>query len=248
VDTDRTLARPGEDYGHFTAMQIRGWATRGLRLHLARLDEANRELFGEPVDGDVVRRHIRRALGDRVDASVRFSVRRPAETPAGRPEPAVAVDDPVAMPAGPLRLRSVRYQRPLTHLKHLATRGKTRHRDEALAAGYDEALLTSEAGEISEGAITNVGFFDGASVVWPAAPALSGITMQLLVPALADRGIPSERRPVGLGDVGSFAAAFVTNSWGIAVVGAIDDVEMPIDDEFALTVAAAYESVPWDPI
>jgi branched-subunit amino acid aminotransferase/4-amino-4-deoxychorismate lyase len=130
----------------------------------------------------------------------------------------------------------------------LATRDKSRHRDEALAAGYDEALLTSEAGEISEGAITNVSFFDGRSVLWPSAPALRGITMQLLVTALAGRGIPSARRPIGLGDIGSFAAAFVTNSWGVAVVGAIDDVEVPIDDEFALTLAATYESVPWDTI
>ena len=38
-------------YGHFTAMQVRAGATRGLPLHLARLDAANRELFGVPLAG-----------------------------------------------------------------------------------------------------------------------------------------------------------------------------------------------------
>ena len=33
-------------FGHFTAMQVRGRRTRGLTLHLARLEAANRELFG----------------------------------------------------------------------------------------------------------------------------------------------------------------------------------------------------------
>jgi hypothetical protein len=33
-------------YGHFTAMQVRDGRTRGLDLHLRRLDAGNRELFG----------------------------------------------------------------------------------------------------------------------------------------------------------------------------------------------------------
>src|SRR5262245_23625283 len=33
-------------YGHFTAIQVRDFAVQGLDLHLRRLDEANRELFG----------------------------------------------------------------------------------------------------------------------------------------------------------------------------------------------------------
>ena len=32
--------------GHFTAMQVRNRRVRGLDLHMARLDSANRELFG----------------------------------------------------------------------------------------------------------------------------------------------------------------------------------------------------------
>jgi branched-subunit amino acid aminotransferase/4-amino-4-deoxychorismate lyase len=237
-----------QDYGHFTAMQVRGGATRGLQLHLDRLDAANRELFGEPLDNGFVRARLREELGGSVDASVRFSVRRPAAGPAEAPSIAVTVDDPVAMPEGPLRLMSVVYQRPLAHIKHLASAGQRRHRQQALDAEFDEALLTSEERVISEGAITNVGFFDGTAVVWPDAPALPGITMQLIAPALAARGHPSVHRAVRLGDVASYHAVFVTNSWGVATVGVIDNTEIPHDDAFALTLAAAYESVPWDPI
>lgn len=39
------------NYGHFTAMQVRGGRVRGLDLHLARLDAANRELFELPWPG-----------------------------------------------------------------------------------------------------------------------------------------------------------------------------------------------------
>ena len=56
------------------------------------------------------------------------------------------------------------------------------------------------------------------------------------------------RRLVLLGDVGSFDGAFVTNAWGVATVGAIDDLELPVDEAFGHTLAAAYESVPWKPI
>ena len=45
-------------YGHFTAMQVRGGRTRGLDLHLARLDAANREMFGQPLDAERCRRTL----------------------------------------------------------------------------------------------------------------------------------------------------------------------------------------------
>ena len=73
--TAEQLRFPAFTYGHFTAMQIRGRKVRGLELHLSRLDAANRELFGAGLDGDLVRDQIRHALGDDMaDASVRVYV------------------------------------------------------------------------------------------------------------------------------------------------------------------------------
>src|ERR1700761_9844012 len=84
-------------YGHFTAMQVRSARTRGLALHLARLDAATRELFGRGLDGDQVRAHIRHALGDIQDASVRVIVYWPA-APPGSPTPVTLPPPP---PPGP---------------------------------------------------------------------------------------------------------------------------------------------------
>lgn len=244
--TAEALSTPAlGNYGHFTAMQVRGGRVRGLGLHLARLDEANRELFGAGLDGDRVRELIRHALGDDTrDASVRTYVHQP-ETD-DEVSLMVTVRPPAEMPNTPHGLASVPYQRPVPHLKHLGGFAQIYYRRRAERDGFDEALLTGPDGVISEGAITNIGFFDGVSVVWPDAPALRGITLQLLEPRLAGSGLPARRRPVRLADLPAFAAAFVTNSRGIAPVGRIDDVPFTVDPELMKTVTQVYESVPRD--
>lgn len=228
--------------GHFTAMQVRGGATRGLALHLVRLARAHRELFGGELDGDQVRALIRHALGGTADASVRvYGYERD-------PEPALVVT--VREPAdvvSPMRLRSTVYQRPDAHLKHLSTEQGYRSRV-ARAAGYDDALLTTQDGSISESATANIGFLDGASVVWPDAPQLAGITMQLLERALPDRGIPTRRESVRLEDLPSFEGAFLTSARGVAVVTAVDGLELPEPVDRIGELREAYDAVPWDPI
>jgi branched-subunit amino acid aminotransferase/4-amino-4-deoxychorismate lyase len=229
-------------YGHFTAMQVRGRRTRGLALHLRRLEAANRELFDADLDGDRIRWCIRHALHDIEDASVRVYV---YESDA---EPATVVT--VKAPGGvstPQRLQSVRYQRPDAHLKHLAT-GQGYYSRVARVNGFDDALLTAADGAISESAIANVGFFDGSGVVWPDAPHLHGITMQLLERMLPELGVASRREPVRLQDITAFAGAFLSNARGVAAVSAVDDVRLPPPDEWMPTVADAYASVPWDVI
>ena len=239
----RTVALSG--FGHFTAMQVRGRRVRGMRHHVARLDAASRELFGVPTDEQLVIARISHALGDDVtDGSVRVYVYESVREPAIM----VTVRPPGAMPASPWRLRSVPYQRSLAHIKHVADFGQRYYQRLAHAAGFDEALLTGPDAVISEGSITNIGFFDGTAVTWPAAPALAGVTMQLLEPALAEAGLPSARAHVRLGAVGSFAGAFVTNARGVAAVGQIDDTVLPTNKQLMDKIAASYESVPWDTI
>jgi branched-subunit amino acid aminotransferase/4-amino-4-deoxychorismate lyase len=230
------------NYGHLTVMQVRGRRVRGLELHLARLDAANEELFGAGLDGDRVRAAIRHALTDIEDASVRVTVFWPEAADAA--SIMVAVRAPAEMPGTPRRLRSVRYQRPLAHIKHVGTFGQLHYGRLAVRGGFDEALLTGPGGVISEGAITNIGFFDGNGTIWPDAPALHGVTMRLI----ESGGPPSRRGPVLLSDLPSFAGAFLTNSSGVAPVGRIDDLPIPVDTELMKTVTQAYESVRWDPI
>ncbi|MFE3590963.1 aminotransferase class IV family protein [Streptomyces niveus] len=240
--TEAALRVPALDsYGHFTAMQVRGGRVRGRDLHLARLDAATRELFGAGLDGERVRELLRHALRDVSDASARVYVHWPAGERDARVM--VTVRPPQTKPDRPHGLMSVPYARPLPHVKHLGGFAQTHFLREAGRAGFDEALLTAPGGLVTEGAITNIAFWDGTSVVWPQAPSLLGITMALLEPRL-----PSVRRPVTLADLPSYASAFLMNSQGIAPVDRIDDVRFTVDPELMGTVKAAYESVEWDVI
>jgi branched-subunit amino acid aminotransferase/4-amino-4-deoxychorismate lyase len=238
-------------YGHFTAMQVRDRRVRGLDLHLARLDAANREVFGAGLDTALVRDHVRHALGEATrDASVRVHV---YETPDGTAV-MVIVRPPQNMRPTPWRLQTVPYQRPAAHIKHLADFGQGYFRRLAGRNGCDEALLTGPGGVISEGSLTNICFIGdvgagvGAGVAWPDAPALRGVTMQILERTLPGHGVPSRRVPVYTADLGSFTAAFVTNSWGIAPVKQIDDLILPVDDALTAKLTEAYESAGWDGI
>jgi branched-subunit amino acid aminotransferase/4-amino-4-deoxychorismate lyase len=223
-------------YGHFTAMQVRDGRTRGLDLHLRRLDAGNRELFGEGLDGERVRGYVRHALGDtRTNASVRVYAYDSALMVTVRP--------PGEMPGTPQRLRSVAYLRPVPQVKSLGGFAQEYHRRAAHRDGYDEILLTGPGGVVSEGGITNVGFVRGDTVVWPDAPCLAGITMQLIERA---EGIRSVREPVRLAHLPSFDGAFVTNARGLAPVAAVDDVPLPTGSGVLAAVAGAYASARWD--
>jgi branched-subunit amino acid aminotransferase/4-amino-4-deoxychorismate lyase len=234
------------NYGHFTAMQVRHGRTRGLDLHLRRLDAANRELFDAGLDPDRIRDHVRHALADRHDASVRVIVFWP-ETD-DNVSVMVTVRPPVDPPQTPQSLKSVPYLRPVPHIKHLGGFGQIYYGRRAEREGFDDALLTGSGGEVSEATISNIAFSDGTGVIWPDAACLAGITMQLLQPRLADTGLPSRHGPVRLADLPSFTGAFVTNSRGVAPVGRIDGTTLAVDPGLMKTVTEIYESVPWDPI
>ena len=233
-------------YGHFTALQVRDHRVRGLALHLARLDTANRELFGQELDGDRVCQLIRHALGPETpDASVRVHVQE--LDPEDGPSVMVIIRPPGGLPGATFRLQSVPYQRSLAHIKHIGDFGQTYYHRFAVRNGFDEALLTGPDGAVSEGALCNVGFFDGTEVIWPAAPLLTGTTMALIDANLASHGMSSRRQEIRLADVGTFTSAFITSSRGIAPVTGLDGEPVPVDAAFMKTLTGIYDAVPWDP-
>ncbi|MFH9263967.1 aminotransferase class IV family protein [Streptomyces sp. NPDC017546] len=250
--TEEDLRIPAlHGFGHFTAMQVRDGGVRGLGLHLARLDAANRELFGLPVGGDLVRELIRHALGGAGlrDASVRVNGYLPPG--ATRTTLMVTVREPAAGPAGARSLMSVPYARTAPHIKRPGEFGQTYYGALAGRAGFDEALLTAPGGVVTEGAITNIGFWDGSSVVWPDAPALAGTTMTLLEQGLERAGRPSARRPVtleGPDGVGRYPAAFVCNSRGLAPVRRIDGTAFTVDEKLMRDLGAVYDAAPVDTV
>ncbi|WP_198520670.1 aminotransferase class IV [Kitasatospora sp. CB02891] len=245
-------------YAHFTSMQARGGAVRGLDLHLARLDAGTRELFGTALDTDRVRGWIRRALRaapDAVSARVTVFSRRVDAVLRGEdvePDVAVMTSAPAGAGAASVRLRAIEYERDLPHVKHAGTFGLVLAGRQAALAGYDDTLFTDRDGRIAEAAIANIGFFDGGRVVWPEAAVLPGITRQLLERGLAAAGIPSERREIRLRDLGRWAAdspalgAFLSNSIAPVVpVAGIDEQALTVDPEVTALLLDCYRSNPW---
>ena len=77
----------------------------------------------------------------------------------------MAVRAPVDPAEVPQRLRSVRYVRPVAHLKHVGTFAQIYYGQEAERAGFDDALLVTGQGEAAETTIANIGFVVGGRVV-----------------------------------------------------------------------------------
>ena len=160
----------------------------------------------------------------------------------------VTLRPPASAAETPQNLRSVRYQRALPHVKHVGSFDWSYHQRTAERDGYDAVLLTGHDGVVSEAGLANIGFLAGGEVIWPDAPALQGITMQLVEPRLGDEGLPTRRGRVHLADIASFDAAFLTNARGIAPVGRIDEVQLPVDGELMASLDRVYDDVPWDPL
>jgi len=229
-----------EGWGHFTAMQVRGGRTRGLDLHLSRLEAAHQEVYGRALDGQEVRARIRHALAGRPDASVRVYGYW-----AGL---IVTVRGPRDMPRRAHSMTAVHFQRPLARLKHVGSWGQGRFQQAALAAGFDEGLLVDETGRISEGAITNVGLWRDGTVIWPDAPKLAGITMLLLRRQLAAAGVRQAEEPARVQDLSGYQGMILCNARGWAPVSRVDDVTIPQDEAFDGVIRAAIDNCPWDEI
>lgn len=228
-------------YGHFTAMQVRDQRVRGFDVHLARLQNATRELFGAELDTGLVVDSITTALGDDLmDASVRVYV-----TQADPLTVIVTTRGPSEAPSTPQRLKSVVYQRFLPHIKHTGGFPQAFFGGRVAAEGFDEALFTLADGTICEGSITNLGCFDGTRLIWPDGPQLRGSTMQIMQRAGAFDHVT---RPVTVAELPGFAAVFTANSWGVAPVGAVDDRELTYDKAVMASLIDLYVNTPWDPI
>jgi branched-subunit amino acid aminotransferase/4-amino-4-deoxychorismate lyase len=152
------------------------------------------------------------------------------------------------MPLRPHSMTAVQFQRPLAGLKHVGSWGQGRFREAALAAGFDEGLLVDETGRISEGTITNVGFWRDGMVIWPEAPKLDGITMLLLRRQLTAAGIGQAEEQVRVQDLAGYGGMILCNARGWAPVSRVDDLVVPQDEAFADVITDAIDSCPWEEI
>lgn len=220
------------NFGHFTTMTVVDGRVRGLRLHLARLVDDCRAVFGVELDRDRVLALLRSAVTSGLvppTVTVRVTVFDPAVTIAASPDgparPRILI---TTRPAGggsaaPLRLRSYVYQRDLPAVKHTGLFALVRHRRSARAAGFDDALFADGDGNVLEGPTWNIGFVVDGELVWPVGPCLPGVTMRLVSAAAEAAGLRCRSAPVTCRELTGEVGAFVTNaSVGVRAVAAID--------------------------
>lgn len=253
LDDMRALAL--RSYGHFTVMQVRGRAVRGLALHLERLASATRELFGVALEPARVRENLRAAFdaADVDDGTARitvfsrgFDINDPVLV--GEVDVLVSLTSPADTDGLPLRVRSVAQPRALPHIKHLATLPQMHARREARLAGFDDALLVDGHGRVCEGSIWNIGFWDGARVTWPEAPMLRGITQLLLKSSFERGGIGQGREPLRVDDLARFSGAFAAYSRGIHLLAQIDQTRFAPDPGLGRMLQDALARCPADPV
>jgi branched-subunit amino acid aminotransferase/4-amino-4-deoxychorismate lyase len=241
------------NYGHFTTMQVRDRAVRGFGLHLQRLQSATRELFGTELDVDRVRDWVRRMLVDGA-ATLRITVFSLAldRRHLDRPVPVdvlVSVSKAAIVRKTPLRLQSVRHERTLPGIKHVGSFDLLHLWRRARVAGYDDVVFTTATGAISEGSIWSIGFRDGERVIWPDAPALPGVTMQLLDAGLRDQGVETEVRPILMEQLNQFGGAFILNSGSVGpIIESIDSHRFEVDSGLMQMLQSTYESRPMERI
>ncbi|MDT0330663.1 aminotransferase class IV family protein [Nocardiopsis lambiniae] len=243
-------------YGHFTTMLVTDLRVRGLDLHMERLRRDCRALFGTDLDIARVRELARRsARAHPSPAVIRVTVFDPGldlGRPARRSLPQILVTarpapDPGRTPT-PLRLGVRPYTRDSPQVKGTGLFGAIRQRRSAQLDGHDDALFSGVDGRVSEGPTWNIGFLDGGGLVWPQAPALSGVTARLVGRLSEDMGVPVSTRPLSVAAATRMAGAFVTNAVsGVRAVTSIDGTRLP---PAALTtkLAAAYRNLPGDPL
>lgn len=248
------------NFGHFTSMRVHAGWVRGLGLHLDRLVASTRALFGSELDRDKIRACMRHAIGtDDRALSLRVNIFSRAldraRLNASVPADILAIVGPAAKPStAPLRLKSFRYQRDLPSIKHIGTFPLFHYRRLAQQAGFDDAVFVDDDGCISEGSVWNIGFVEldrigNDSVIWPDAPQLRGISMQLLQAGLERRGVPSMTRSIPLQDIARCRAAFFTNSsTPVRPIASIDDIELPIYNALTAMLVECHDSNALEPL
>ncbi|MBH1587505.1 aminotransferase class IV family protein [Stenotrophomonas maltophilia] len=237
------------NYGHFTSLQVRGGAVQGLDLHLARLSQATRELFGSELDTVQVQAWMAQALqqSGQADASLRvtvysrrFDFRNPlAAVPV---DVLVAVSAPVTLTVAK-RVRSVAWQRELPQIKHVGTFGLFAERRAAMAEGFDDVLFVTADAGVSEGSTWNLAVHDGERLLWPQAPALRGTAEALLKQHWPG---PQASQPLRLADLAGLKAAFACNASGLWALEAIDGHVLAGSQALAEQGRAVLAAVAWD--
>ena len=233
-----------EKYGCFTTVRAEslpgeaGVGVHGWSRHVARLQRDTAALFGSPVTADAMASGLLRGVANS-GLALPHLVRLAVEGP----DLSLSVTSRALTPsATPLRVQVVRHDRMRPEMKHTATAPEFAVRDAAIQAGYDDAVLLTADGLLSEGTTWSLvlGRPDGTWVT-PAARVLPSVTVSLV----------SERVTLALAEVpeASLAefdrAAALSSGRGVHPIASIGSVHFAGSVDI---LSAAYAAAPLEPV
>lgn len=248
VDAAQLLPLATTNLGHFTSMRAEDDGTvRGFSLHLSRLDDDCRQMFGVGVGTERVRGLVRRVIEQTTGPqALRVTVYDPALTMGvvereAQPHVLVTTSPAGAVPTSPLRCKTYRFTRDMPQIKHTGLLSQVLRRRQARLDGWDDALFVEPGGDVCEGATWTGGFIDSdGALIWPLGPTLAGTTMQLL-----QKVHESRTEVVTLDDLPRMRAAFASNvSFGVRPISRIDAHTFATDDPVLASLRQAYAEIP----
>ena len=232
--------------GLFETIACRDGAPRWLALHLERLQQGCERLRIAFRDVDLLRAEIRGLAAGQQRCIVKVIVTRGTATrrgyaPAGDEQPTRIVSrhdwpqPPGRADAGfQLGFSSVTLgTNPLlAGLKHLNRLEQVLAQMQCDAAGLDEVLMLSSAGQVIGGSMSNVFLADEHGLFTPelGACGVAGVMRRLVLEAASTLGHPVSVRPVAPSELARVAEVFVTNvRWGVQPVQLLDGRALPSD-------------------
>ncbi|OGN91632.1 MAG: hypothetical protein A2Z70_04570 [Chloroflexi bacterium RBG_13_48_17] len=218
-------------YGLFETMRSYSGSIFRLDRHLARLHEAT-ETLG--IARELTNFDLEKACHDVLKANNLAEARLRLTVTAGEgdiiPNPdscsgitVFIVARKLVPPPAESYLRGYKaimssYQRnsrsPLSRLKSTSYVENVLARQEARAAGVDEAVLLNETGFVAEGSSTNIFLISSQMLITPSieSGALPGITREAILELAKSKGIMTVVKQVELGELLTAGEAFLTNS------------------------------------
>jgi branched-chain amino acid aminotransferase len=201
--------------------------------HLARLRHGAKMLGIDIPYTDTVLLAALASIADRADCALRLTLTRGPMArgilPVGPAHATVLITAlPLPAPLPPARVMiarsTVRNERsPLSRIKSLNYLDSIMARQEAHAAGYDDALLLNTRGTLAEASAANV--FLLCNGHWITPPVADGALPGLARSRLLARGVAKEAT-VTLGDLARATGGFLVNSLGTRALAAIDGCEL----------------------
>ena len=116
---------------------------------------------------------------------------------------------------------------------------------DAVARGFDEAILLNDRGQVAEGTGENIFIVSNGRLRTndTSADVLEGITRETVMQLARDRGIAVEVAPIEVGDLFEADEVFLTGTAAeVLPVSQIDDVILPIRRPVTEELARAYSA------